>query len=492
MSRTWAVSRDAMVLTASVTSRQLPDRPVTLARPPSRPSVPTSRATRVTSPVNSDSWSTILFTARPRRRRSPRNCRLPSCRSTRWVRSPPATASSTRVALAAGATRASSNWFTSLTREVQAPWPGLAERRSSSRPCRTNSRFTRCTSVLKCVLRSMIWLKTAVSSATRPWPDSGTLERSPSRAAVIAASRGRRSDARIRPSFCPSSSTRVALFSLMAAHFGNSALMGVASLSLWRHRLRRIRPNRSGSCRWGPFRRNGRPLPVPLMRLRTRARPRAPRRVRPRTCPRAPRRTSLCPAAPTRRAPPARCYAGRSPSGPNAACPAPHTSPTGRPATPWSSSASWSPTPSCTPAPTSSWTAGWSRRPAPSSWRSWTTTPRAPHVTAQPKRRTSRRTTDVVSGWSRPSPSPGASPTAPAPRRSGRGCPRRASRPPTPASRTPEGAGCGWPGYSPRSRDAPSRTGTGSTAAPSPSWPRPPTCSPDSSTRTWWRRSPGS
>ncbi len=55
MSRTCAVSRAAIVLTASVTSRQLPDSPATLARPPSRPSVPTSRATRVTSPVNSDS-----------------------------------------------------------------------------------------------------------------------------------------------------------------------------------------------------------------------------------------------------------------------------------------------------------------------------------------------------------------------------------------------------------------------------------------------------
>ena len=58
----------------------------------------------------------------------------------------------------------------------------------------------------------------------------------------------------------------------MAAHFGNSALMGVASLSLCRHRLRRIRPNCSGSCTWGPFRRNGRPFPVPPVRLRTGAR----------------------------------------------------------------------------------------------------------------------------------------------------------------------------------------------------------------------------
>ncbi len=134
MSRTCAVSRDAIALTASVTSRQLPESPRTLARPPSRPSVPTSRATRVTSPVNSESWSTIVLTARPSRRRSPRNWRLPSCRSTRWVRSPPATASSTRVALAAGATRASSTAFASSTRAAQPPRPGLAERRSSRRP----------------------------------------------------------------------------------------------------------------------------------------------------------------------------------------------------------------------------------------------------------------------------------------------------------------------------------------------------------------------
>ena len=64
------------------------------------------------------------------------------------------------------ATRASSRPFTSLTREVQWPWPGLADRRSSSRPCRTRSRRTRCTSELKCRLRSMIWLKR--SSVRRP------------------------------------------------------------------------------------------------------------------------------------------------------------------------------------------------------------------------------------------------------------------------------------------------------------------------------------
>ena len=52
MSRTWAVSRYAMVLTESVRSFHEPDIPRTWAWPPSLPSVPTSRATRVTSSVN--------------------------------------------------------------------------------------------------------------------------------------------------------------------------------------------------------------------------------------------------------------------------------------------------------------------------------------------------------------------------------------------------------------------------------------------------------
>ena len=48
-----------MAFTESVRSFQVPDTPGTSAWPPSCPSVPTSRATRVTSEVNSDSWSTM-------------------------------------------------------------------------------------------------------------------------------------------------------------------------------------------------------------------------------------------------------------------------------------------------------------------------------------------------------------------------------------------------------------------------------------------------
>ena len=49
MFRTWSVRLPAMLLTLSVRSFQTPATPRTWAWPPSRPSVPTSRATRVTS-----------------------------------------------------------------------------------------------------------------------------------------------------------------------------------------------------------------------------------------------------------------------------------------------------------------------------------------------------------------------------------------------------------------------------------------------------------
>ena len=49
MLRTWAVRFDAIRLTLSVRSFQVPPTPLTSAWPPRLPSVPTSRATRVTS-----------------------------------------------------------------------------------------------------------------------------------------------------------------------------------------------------------------------------------------------------------------------------------------------------------------------------------------------------------------------------------------------------------------------------------------------------------
>ena len=61
MLRTWPVRLPAIELTESVKSFQVPATPGTLAWPPSSPSVPTSRATRVTSDANEDSWSTITL-----------------------------------------------------------------------------------------------------------------------------------------------------------------------------------------------------------------------------------------------------------------------------------------------------------------------------------------------------------------------------------------------------------------------------------------------
>ena len=52
MLRTWPVRFEAMALTLSVRSFQVPATPGTAAWPPSLPSLPTSRATRVTSEAN--------------------------------------------------------------------------------------------------------------------------------------------------------------------------------------------------------------------------------------------------------------------------------------------------------------------------------------------------------------------------------------------------------------------------------------------------------
>src|SRR5205807_502771 len=62
MLRTCVVRFAASVFTLSVRSFQTPLTPSTFAWPPRRPSVPTSRATRVTSAENARSWSTIVLT----------------------------------------------------------------------------------------------------------------------------------------------------------------------------------------------------------------------------------------------------------------------------------------------------------------------------------------------------------------------------------------------------------------------------------------------
>ena len=87
MARTCRVRLPASSLTFSVSLFQVPATPSTSAWPPSRPSLPTSRATRVTSAANDDSWSTMVLMVVLSSRISPR-----ASTSILRVRSPPATA----------------------------------------------------------------------------------------------------------------------------------------------------------------------------------------------------------------------------------------------------------------------------------------------------------------------------------------------------------------------------------------------------------------
>src|SRR5437762_1473684 len=64
-----------MKLTLSVRSFQVPPTPLTCAWPPSFPSVPTSRATRVTSEANEESWSTMVLMVSVSSRISPLTAR---------------------------------------------------------------------------------------------------------------------------------------------------------------------------------------------------------------------------------------------------------------------------------------------------------------------------------------------------------------------------------------------------------------------------------
>ncbi len=141
MFRTWAVRFDAMRLTLSVRSFHVPATPGTTACPPSRPSVPTSRATRVTSAANERSCSTIVFSVSFRKRISPRTSTVIF-----FERSPLAMAVATSAMFRTWAVRFEAMKFTLSVRSFQVPatpgtcaWP-------PSFPSVPTSRATRVTS----------------------------------------------------------------------------------------------------------------------------------------------------------------------------------------------------------------------------------------------------------------------------------------------------------------------------------------------------------
>ena len=145
MLRTCAVRLPAIRLTDSVRSFHTPDTPLTCAWPPSLPSVPTSRATRVTSEVKTESCSIIVLTSFAERRNSPLSARPSTSSSIDWLRSPLATAPMVRATSTVGRTRSSIRVLIESAFTAQSPTaPGNDMRclRRPSLPTVTLSRLT--------------------------------------------------------------------------------------------------------------------------------------------------------------------------------------------------------------------------------------------------------------------------------------------------------------------------------------------------------------
>ncbi len=185
MFRTCAVRFDAIEFTLSVRFFHVPETPGTSACPPSLPSAPTSRATRVTSLAKPDSWSTIVFTILPVRRNSPRIGRPSTSRSIFCERSPWATAPITRSTSLTGWPRSKTSSLTALMASRHPPVAPRIDARSESRPFLPTSSATRPSSAVNSSFCAMTALR---ASAMRPaMPLSSTtrrVEKSPLRTAV--------------------------------------------------------------------------------------------------------------------------------------------------------------------------------------------------------------------------------------------------------------------------------------------------------------------
>ncbi len=141
--RTWAVRFDAIELTLSVRSFHTPVTPPTCAWPPSLPSVPTSRATRVTSEVNTLSCLIMVLTISAERRNSPLSGRPSTSRLTVRNRSPCATAAMARVTSVVGQSKSSISELTEDSISPQAPSESPMRTRCRVRPSRPTTWPTR-------------------------------------------------------------------------------------------------------------------------------------------------------------------------------------------------------------------------------------------------------------------------------------------------------------------------------------------------------------
>ena len=142
--RTWSVRLEAMKFTLSVRSFQVPAAPETCAWPPSLPSVPTSRATRVTSEEKPLSWSTMVLTVFFKVRNSPFTSTVIFL-----DKSPLATAVVITAMLRTWVVRLEAMKFTDSVRSFHMPSTALPSACPPSLPSVPTSRATRVTSPAK-------------------------------------------------------------------------------------------------------------------------------------------------------------------------------------------------------------------------------------------------------------------------------------------------------------------------------------------------------
>src|SRR5213075_3208803 len=183
MLRTWPVRFDAIALTLSVRSFHVPATPGTTAWPPSLPSVPTSRSTRVTSAAKPLSWSTMVLMVFLSSRISP----LTSTAILR-LRSPLATAVVTSAMLRTCVVRLAASPFTLSVRSRQTPAAPGTLACPPSLPSVPTSRATRVTSPANALSWSTIVLMVFFSSRISPFTSTVILrDKSPRATAVVTS-----------------------------------------------------------------------------------------------------------------------------------------------------------------------------------------------------------------------------------------------------------------------------------------------------------------
>ncbi len=180
--RTCAVKLLAIELTLSVRSFHTPVTSRTCAWPPSLPSVPTSRATRVTSEVNTESCLIMVLTILAERRNSPLSGRPSTSSCTVCSRSPRATAAMARVTAVVGHSRSSMSVLTDASMSPQAPSDNPKRTRFLVLPSRPTT-WPTCSNC--CAMRSFaatISLKVSATFPARPtWSRGRRTEKSPTR-----------------------------------------------------------------------------------------------------------------------------------------------------------------------------------------------------------------------------------------------------------------------------------------------------------------------